>query len=71
MKNNYTYEQLVEKIVRARVMIESKKGRRVGHTMNCMLDMDPDYYGPCTCGVSKANEAAAAAFDDVLETLEL
>jgi hypothetical protein len=33
----------------------------------CMIDDDPDYRGPCTCGASSTN----SAIDDALEELEL
>ena len=56
--------KLIEKIVRAKVRLESAKRR---HSERCMVDMDPDYMGPCTCGAESSN----AAIDAALKELEL
>jgi hypothetical protein len=56
--------KLIEKIVRAKVKLEGSKRR---HSERCMVDMDPDYMGPCTCGASETN----SAIDSALEELEL
>ena len=34
---------------------ESRAGsnRGVKHSDRCMIEMDPDYYGPCTCGATQ------------------
>lgn len=57
---DYTQVQLIEKIVRAKVALEQ---RRRNHT--CMIDMDPDYMGPCKCGASDTNAAISAALDEL------
>ena len=40
-------ESLIEKLC------DSREGRSKAvsksHHSNCLLEMDPDYYGPCTC----------------------
>ena len=56
--------KLLEKIVRAKVKLESARRR---HSDGCPVEYDPDYYGPCTCGASKTN----AAIDAALHELEL
>lgn len=60
----YTYEQLFERLVRAKVKLESLRRQ---HDGDCMLELDPDYYGDCTCGASKHN----APFDAVMDDLTL
>ena len=60
----HTYEQLLEKLIRAKIKLEALRRK---HDDRCMLELDPDYYGDCTCGASPHN----AVFDDVLEELEL
>lgn len=57
---DYTNTQLIEKIVRAKMQLEST---RVAHT--CMIDMDPDYMGPCTCGASAHNSQVEAALREL------
>lgn len=54
--------KLIEKIVRAKVKLE---GAKRGHSERCMVDMDPDYMGPCTCGASTSNSAIDAALDEL------
>lgn len=39
--------QLIEKIIIARTTLERGKPK---HSDRCMLELDLDYYGPCTCG---------------------
>lgn len=60
----HTYEQLFEKVIRAKIKLEAQ---RRAHDDRCMLEIDPDYYGECTCGAKAHN----AVFDAILEELEL
>jgi hypothetical protein len=46
-----TDNQLIEKIAKAKIHLPDYE---FGHT--CMIDMDPDYMGPCGCGADKNNE---------------
>ncbi len=59
----YTYEQLIEKIVRAKVKLE---GSRIRHGDRCMQELDPDYMGPCTCGASAHNNGIDKALSDLI-----
>ena len=45
----YTYEQLLEKIVRAKIMLEAIP--RARHTNFCPIEDDTSY-APCNCGAS-------------------
>lgn len=56
--------KLIEKIVRAKIKLEAAQRR---HSERCMVELDPEYYGPCTCGASETN----SALNDVLKELEL
>lgn len=60
----HTYEQLMEKIIRAKFVLQL---RHVPHDDRCMLELDPDYYGECTCGAKAAN----APNSELLDILEL
>jgi hypothetical protein len=71
MERSYTYEQLVEKIVRAKLKLEMKRPKRVEHSVSCPVDADPDYYGPCRCGAGEMNSANDDLFSDVLKELTL
>lgn len=71
METKHTYEQLIEKIARARLMLETRRPKRRSHDDSCMVELDPDYYGPCTCGATRANSQADSGFDDVIEELRL
>lgn len=62
-KRSYTYEQLLEKIVRAKVRLEAS---RRPHHDRCMSEMDP-YGADCDCGATEHNASLASA----LEELEL
>ncbi len=61
---DYTNMQLIEKIIVARTTLERAKLR---HGDRCMLEMDPDYYGPCTCGRGEI----IAAVESVIRGLKL
>lgn len=57
----YTYEQLLEKIVRAKIHLE---GRSVPHKMSCPAEDLTGHPARCTCGADEANapvERALAA----------
>lgn len=41
-------ESLIEKLCASREG-RSKSAPAKSHNSNCALEMDPDYYGPCTC----------------------
>lgn len=62
VKPKYTYEQLIEKIVRAKVSLE---GSRRGHSDTCPVDYDSDYMGPCTCGASGHNGKIYNALEEL------
>ena len=64
MTKNYTYEQLFEKLVRAKVYLENS---RQGHSDFCPVECDPEGYSPCTCGAYTRNHA----IDRALEALKL
>ncbi|HBI26016.1 TPA: hypothetical protein DDX30_04495 [Candidatus Wolfebacteria bacterium] len=50
--------KLIEKMVRAKVAIE---GINTKHSPNCMVDLDPDYHGPCTCGAAQTHTQVSTA----------
>jgi hypothetical protein len=54
----YTYEQLVEKIIRARVHLE--QARHAEHSRSCPVE-DPESYAPCNCGASAKNRVIDSA----------
>ena len=56
--------KLVEKIVRAKVVLERAQRRHEDH---CRIEGDPEYLGPCTCGATKSN----AAIHEALRELSL
>ena len=56
--------ELLEKIIRAKVKLEGMKRQ---HATTCMVDMDPDYTGPCRCGNTDTN----TKINDVLEELKI
>lgn len=58
--SDYTNLQLIEKIVRAKIALENAKQK---HRDRCMVEMDIDYMGPCTCGVDNMNTAITAALN--------
>jgi hypothetical protein len=57
----YTYEQLVEKIVRAKVKLEDSSQ---SHRVSCPVE-DPESYAPCNCGASPVNFRIQAALKDL------
>lgn len=57
---DYTNTQLIEKIIRAKIKLESSY-----QTHTCMIDMDPDYTGPCKCGASEHNSRVEAALREL------
>lgn len=61
-KPKYTYEQLIEKMVRAKVKLE---GSRRGHSDRCPVDYDPEGYSPCNCGASSHNSRVSDALDEL------
>lgn len=61
---NETILYLLERITRAKAKLEAMKTE---HSASCMIDMDPDYYGPCTCGSTKNN----GRISDILAELEI
>jgi hypothetical protein len=62
MQPKYTYEQLIEKLVRAKVKLE---GTRRSHTDRCAVELDPEGFAPCSCGVSAHNSALEAALKEL------
>lgn len=54
--------KLLEKIIRAKIALE---GAHKSHT--CMIDLDPDYMGPCKCSAGEHN----AKIDRALDALKL
>lgn len=60
----HTYECLFERLIRAKIKVESLRRK---HDDRCMIELDPDYYGECTCGAAEHN----APLDAVMEELEL
>lgn len=56
----YTYEQLIEKLVKAKVTLE---GSKRDHSSNCPVELDPEYMGPCKCGASSHNIKIYEALD--------
>ena len=64
MQPKYTYEQLLEKIVRAKVHLE---GRTVAHKATCASEDLTGHPCPCNCGADDANRPVERA----LEALKL
>ncbi len=54
--------KLMEKIIRAKIKLE---GMRKAHGDRCMIEMDPEYFGPCTCGATASNSAINAALKEL------
>jgi hypothetical protein len=54
--------KLIEKISRTKMKLESMLRQ---HSANCMLELDPDYYGPCTCGANEHNRGIQAAIKEL------
>lgn len=55
----FTQEQLIEKMVRAKVRLE---GTLKEHPVSCPAEQGD---GPCTCGADKHNAAVRAALRDL------
>ena len=64
MGPKYTYEQLIEKIIRAKIKLQSNLQ---AHTDRCIIGLDPEGYDPCDCGATAYNKV----FEDVINELEL
>ncbi len=60
----YTYEQLIEKMVRAKIKLE---GARRRHSDHCVTEYDPETMAPCNCGAADLN----AALNDAARELNL
>jgi len=60
----YTYEQLIEKMVRAKMKLE---GARRRHADRCIVELDPEGFAPCNCGSNDLN----AALDEAAKELKL
>lgn len=62
MEKTYTYEQLVEKIVRAKIKLE---GQQRGHSDSCPVEADPEGFAPCNCGASSHNRKINNAIEEL------
>lgn len=62
MNKAYTYEQLIEKMVRAKVKLQGSRRR---HSDSCPLESDPEGYSPCRCGASEHNNNVSSALDEL------
>ncbi len=60
MNVKYTYEQLLEKIVRARIILENLP--KAPHAVTCPIE-DPESYAPCNCGSSAQQRPIREALD--------
>lgn len=60
----YSYEQLLEKIIRARISLEGVSSR--AHTLRCSEE-DPESRAPCNCDASEVNRP----IEDALRKLRL
>ena len=63
-ETKYTYEQLMEKIIRARIALEGASGGP--HSNFCPVE-DPESYAPCNCGAS----ARSRPIEEALRALKL
>lgn len=64
MSDTYTYEQLIAKIVRAKIALERMP--TPPHASTCPIE-DPDSYAPCRCRARTMSQA----LDEVRTALEL
>ena len=64
MTTSFTYEQLIEKIVMARMAL--KKVSLANHSNYCPIE-DPESYAPCNCGADGDN----APIEEALRILKL
>lgn len=62
--SKYTNEQLMEKIIRAKIHLENVPSAH--HANSCPVE-DPESYAPCNCGASGKNSYVERA----LEALKL
>lgn len=63
--SKYTYEQLMEKIIRAKIHLE--KAPRTQHSNLCSYEDITGHPAPCTCGAASKN----AHVESALEALRL
>ena len=59
----YTYEQLLEKIIRAKIHLENFPWTE--HSRSCSTIDDPGSYVPCDCGASTKNDNLQKALDEL------
>ncbi len=62
MEKNYTYEQLIEKIVRAKMALE-KSGK--SHASWCHAEDLTGHPAPCNCGAESHNSSIHKAIDEL------
>lgn len=60
----YSYEQLLEKIIRAKIELEHLRRR---HSDRCRVELDPEGFAPCDCGADGVN----ATVNMAIKLLEL
>lgn len=53
--------KLIEKLARAKMKLE---GLIKNHSGKCLTE-DPEYYGPCTCGMDEYNKRIEAALKEL------
>lgn len=58
MEKSFTYEQLIEKMVIALAKLASLRRK---HSDTCLVELDPNYMGPCRCGATEHNANLGAA----------
>jgi hypothetical protein len=68
VNRSYTYEQLIEKIVTAKVLLKKMKPKQRNHPDTCPVE-DPHMAGLCTCGADKFNNEVYEQFDEIEEAL--
>ena len=61
-RQKYSYEELIEKMVRAKISLEKVYQ---SHTLTCHADADPEGITPCNCGASKNNSDIAEAMESL------
>lgn len=51
-------EKMRRRVAKARQELETIPiiRPRVVHSSHCMIDLDPEYYGPCTCGAATSSD---------------
>lgn len=64
MKQNYTYEQLLEKMIRAKISLE-KAGRGQEHASWCHAEDLTGHPAPCNCGAESKNSAIRNAIKEL------